>query len=550
MASEDLQWLTEKHYLVCPKGAMFKQMKVTSQDQVTFSGNKVATTADTMAANVFICLGSMAFMAGAIAGLLVAALALLAVPVAGWALALIIGGALLLAIGAGYMKCKTNAAARIWVNSSPNLIIHKNEGLVVGQSKLSCPPEGALIDIKETFWEAMMSTTMNNVGHIANFAFGFLAGRGMGSMAGTLGTQGLRAAGAEFLAVARTEMGAMFNPASLFGKMGWFCRAMRGFGMFGAYKGQYDIWTNDEMSVTDKLLASGQELVLAIFAAKGASLVCFPAGTTVHTGNGLMYIEDIVVGTLVWTVNETTGQRELKPIIQTHRRTTLTMMVVELQNGTIFEVTPEHRFLVNKEWKEIQSVSVLDEMELVDGEKITVKNIGFISKSAIVYNFDVQDNENYFVTEDGVLVHNGYKGLEPGTPEHKLARWEEYQKNGGKWDYDRWSKTYDANLLNAKNGNAAADAYHQELGWGKREVTVDVDGQARRLDIADVDEMRGVEVKSGNYFSRTEEIRSEIARDKKLVEQGWDIEWRIEGGASQPLLDDLKEAGITVTHKP
>ncbi|WP_293305100.1 hypothetical protein, partial [Pedobacter sp. UBA5917] len=175
---------------------------------------------------------------------------------------------------------------------------------------------------------------------------------------------------------------------------------------------------------------------------------------------------------------------------------------------------------------------------------------GFISKSAIVYNFDVQDNENYFVTEDGVLVHNGYKGLEPGTPEHKLARWEEYQKNGGKWDYDRWSKTYDANLLNAKNGNAAADAYHQELGWGKREVTVDVDGQARRLDIADVDEMRGVEVKSGNYFSRTEEIRSEIARDKKLVEQGWDIEWRIEGGASQPLLDDLKEAGITVTHKP
>jgi hypothetical protein len=409
MANEDLQWLTEKHYLVCPKGAMFKQMKVTSQDQVTFSGNKVATTADTMKANVFICLGSMAFMAGAIAGLLVAALALLAVPVAGWALALIIGGALLLAIGAGYMKCKTNAAARIWVNSSPNLIIHKKEGLVVGQSQLSCPPEGALIDIKETFWEAMMSTTMNNVGHIANFAFGFLAGRGMGSMVGTLGTQGLRAAGTEFLAVARTEMGAMFNPASLFGKMGWFCRAMRGFGMFGAYKGQYDIWTNEEMSVTDKLLASGQELILAIFAAKGASLVCFPAGTTVHTSNGLMYIEDIVVGTLVWTVNETSGQRELKPITQTHRRTTLTMMVVELQNGTIFEVTPEHRFLVNEEWKEIQSISILDELELIDGEKIKVKNIGFISKSAVVYNFDVQDNENYFVIEGGVLVHNGYK---------------------------------------------------------------------------------------------------------------------------------------------
>jgi len=435
MANEDLQWLTEKHYLVCPKGAMFKQMKVTSQDQVTFSGNKVATTADTMKANVFICLGSMAFMAGAIAGLLVAALALLAVPVAGWALALIIGGALLLAIGAGYMKCKTNAAARIWVNSSPNLIIHKKEGLVVGQSQLSCPPEGAMIDIKETFWEAMMSTTMNNVGHIANFAFGFLAGRGMGSMAGTLGTQGLRAAGTEFLAVARTEMGAMFNPASLFGKMGWFCRAMRGFGMFGAYKGQYDIWTNEEMSVTDKLLASGQELILAIFAAKGASLVCFPAGTTVHTSNGLMYIEDIVVGALVWTVNETSGQRELKPITQTHRRTTLTMMVVELQNGTIFEVTPEHRFLVNEEWKEIQSISVLDELELIDGEKIKVKNVGFISKSAIVYNFDVQDNENYFVTEGGVLVHNGYTRGSHFDEKGKLKPNQSYKAGKNQYDY-------------------------------------------------------------------------------------------------------------------
>ena len=404
---EDLQWLTEKHYLVCPKGAMFKQMKVTSQTDATFSGNLAATTGDTMKANVFICLGSMAFMAGAIAGLLVAALALLAVPVAGWAMAAIIGGALLLAIGAGYLKCKTNASSRVWINSSPNLIINNNQGLVVGQSQLSCPPESALIDIKETFWDAMMSTSMNNVGHIANFAFGFLAGRGMGSMAGTLGSQGIKAAGMEFMAVARSEMGMMFNPASLTGKMSWLCRGMRGFGMFGAYKGQYDIWTDDQRSITDKLLASGQELILSIFAAKGASLVCFPAGTLVHTSNGLQQIEEITVGTLLWTVNRISGDRELKPVTETHRRTTLNMIVVELENGTIFEVTPEHRFLVGDDWKEIQELKATDELEEITGEKVRIKNIGFISKSAIVYNFDVLDNENYFVTEDGVLVHNG-----------------------------------------------------------------------------------------------------------------------------------------------
>lgn len=111
---------------------------------------------------------------------------------------------------------------------------------------------------------------------------------------------------------------------------------------------------------------------------------------------------------------------------------------------------------------------------------------------------------------------------------------------------------YDANIQNALKGNAAADPYHQEIGWGKREATVkvNVDGNEvnRRLDIADVETQRGVEVKSGDYFSRTDEIRYEIQRDKQLVKDGWDIEWRIEGWASQPLLDDLKDAGITVTH--
>ncbi|SDQ00826.1 intein C-terminal splicing region/intein N-terminal splicing region [Mucilaginibacter sp. OK268] len=406
--AEDLQWLTEKHYLVCPKGAMFKQMKVDKSRTAIFSGNLVANTRDTMKDNVFVCLGSMAFMAGAIAGLLVAALALMAVPVAGWALAAIIGGALLLAIGIGYMKCKSNAGSRQWVNPSPNLIVDGHEGLVVKQSQLCCTAENVMIDIKETFWEAMMSTTMHDVGHIANFAFGFLAGRGMGSMAGTAATSGLRAAGAEFLNVAKAEMGNMFNPATLFGKMSWLCRGLRGLGMFGAYKGQYDIWTNPEMSTTDKLLASGQELVLAIFAAKGASLVCFPAGTQVHTSNGLVGIETIAIGSVVWTMNEATGQRELKPVTQIHRRTTLSMIVLELDNGTIFQVTPEHRFLVNGEWREIQNISAAEELELIDGRKVTIKNIGLISKVSTVYNFDVADNENYFVTEDGVLVHNGY----------------------------------------------------------------------------------------------------------------------------------------------
>lgn len=42
----------------------------------------------------------------------------------------------------------------------------------------------------------------------------------------------------------------------------------------------------------------------------------------------------------------------------------------------------------------------------------------------------------------------------------------------------------------------------------------------------------------------------EIERDKQLVSDGWDIEWKINGNASQPLLDELKDAGIKVNHTP
>ena len=134
---------------------------------------------------------------------------------------------------------------------------------------------------------------------------------------------------------------------------------------------------------------------------------------------------------------------------------------------------------------------------------------------------------------------------EPGSPEHKAERWAEYQeRTGGKgWDYDRWSKTYENNMQRARLSHQAADAYRERLGWGKREVTVDVDGTPRRLDIADVATRRGVEHKRG-YVSQTEDVLSELARDAKLVKKGWQIEWVFEGTASKPLLEALDAAKI------
>ena len=46
---------------------------------------------------------------------------------------------------------------------------------------------------------------------------------------------------------------------------------------------------------------------------------------------------------------------------------------------------------------------------MVRGSCVLQTNKTIIPKFVEVFNIEVQDNENYFVTEDGVLVHNGYK---------------------------------------------------------------------------------------------------------------------------------------------
>ncbi|MDQ1163140.1 hypothetical protein QE422_003508 [Chryseobacterium sp. SORGH_AS 447] len=553
------QYLTEKHYLVCSKGMAPKQMKVTSQKTTYMSGHLAATEEDTLKDNNFLCLGNVAFIAGAAAGICCC------IPGPGWLVAALIAAAIVAAIAVGYIKCKSAATQRIWTKQSPVLEIYGKKALTLF-SVMMCPVEGGTITPKETVWEAWGSAALTNLGHVANFAFGFLAGRGLGAM--TMGAtsaaggvsalatrQGAatfgREFGRQFANTAKKELIEQFTFKG-FMKAPTFCKIMRGLGIGGAYYEQYNIWSSDQDTL-DKLKESSIALILSVFAAKGASLVCFPAGTKVHTVNGLADIENLFEGNLVLTYNELTKEQEYKPILKKHERFTLQMLTIELPTGEFVRVTPEHRFFCNDEWIEARDLQPGDVLHLKGGDYTTVISIETLPHYEKVFNFDIEGNENYYVTEDGILVHNGYKP-EAGTPEHKAQRWEDYQARGGELNYNDWSKKYEVAIQNANKGNAAADAYHKEIGWGTREATVkvDVNGQTvnRRLDIADVENKMGVEVKSGNYFSRTEEIMYEIQRDKALVRKGWDIEWRIEGGASQPLLDELKAAGITVSHKP
>ena len=138
------------------------------------------------------------------------------------------------------------------------------------------------------------------------------------------------------------------------------------------------------------------------------TLVCFPEGTKVHTQWGLANIERLQEGVPVLTYNEQTGEKEYKPVLKTSRRMTQRMCILEFAGGRMLEVTPEHRFFCGGEWIPVEDLEIGSVLQTKNNEYLVIENKTIIPKFVEVFNIEVQDNENYYVTEDGVLVHNGY----------------------------------------------------------------------------------------------------------------------------------------------
>ena len=418
---ENEQYLTEAHYLTCTKGAKPVRVSVDSQKSIKFSGALAATSKDIQRKANFVCAGAVAFGAGAVAGVATFAVgACMCVPGPGWVTAAIIAAVVVGALIFAGCKCASAAATRSWLPTTTSQRSKLNGApLLTLTSQMTCPAEGGIITAQETFWEAWGTQTITNLGHISNFAFGFLVGRGGASMVAEAGTAaaGASSAGQAATTFARTFGKSFLNTAKKnlvqqftgWKQGGMFCRFMKGFGLYGEFKAHYDIWTDDEMSTWEKVKASGMSLILDVFAAKGATTVCFPAGTKVHTQWGLADIEKLEVGVPVLTYNEETGEQEYKKVKKVMRRMTRRMCALELSNGTTIEVTPEHRFFSNGEWTPIEELNVNDTLQLKDNSIVVIENKIIFPTFVEVYNLEIEDNENYYVTDEGVLVHNGYK---------------------------------------------------------------------------------------------------------------------------------------------
>ena len=506
MANE--QYLTEAHYLTCSKGAKPVRVSVDSQKSVKFSGSLAATSKDLQTKSNFICAGSVAFAAGAIAGVATFAVgACMCVPGPGWLMAAIIAAVVVGALIFAGCKCASAAATRSWLPATTSQRSKLNGApLLTLSSQMTCPAEGGIITAQETFWEAWGTQALTNLGHIANFAFGFLVGRGGASMVAEAGTAaaGASSAGQAATTFARTFGKSFLNTAKEnlvqqftgWNQGGLFCRFMKGFGLYGQAKEHYDIWTDDEKSTWEKIKASGISLILDVFAAKGATTVCFPAGTKVHTQWGLADIEKLEVGVPVLTYNEETGEQEYKKVKKVMRRMTRRMCAMELSNGTTLEVTPEHRFFSNGKWTPIEELNVNDTLQLKDNSIVVIDNKIIFPTFVEVYNLEIEDNENYYVTEEGVLVHNGYKSRLP----RKDGEWTEGVPGDGLWK----SNNPDVNKITGGEAIPFKDGRPDFSKWSEGSVKV-----------------KGMDGTKSDFSKIYEQLSEDLDLPNKTAAQAW-----------------------------
>ncbi|WP_353572695.1 Hint domain-containing protein [Candidatus Albibeggiatoa sp. nov. BB20] len=78
-----------------------------------------------------------------------------------------------------------------------------------------------------------------------------------------------------------------------------------------------------------------------------------------------------------------------------------------LESGESIETTAEHPFYIKgKGWQPASSLKVGEALQLHNGVVVVIKTIDTSVRFEKVYNLTVANTHNYFVGDDGALVHN------------------------------------------------------------------------------------------------------------------------------------------------
>jgi Pretoxin HINT domain len=124
----------------------------------------------------------------------------------------------------------------------------------------------------------------------------------------------------------------------------------------------------------------------------------------VHTIDGPRAIESIQVGDNVLSQNTTSGELVFRPVVAVHaNKPQPTLKIVLGQEAVV--ATGIHRFWkIGNGWAMARELKAADRLRTVGG----VVEIQSIEDDASqpVYNLDVAENRDFFVSQTGLLVHD------------------------------------------------------------------------------------------------------------------------------------------------
>jgi len=132
----------------------------------------------------------------------------------------------------------------------------------------------------------------------------------------------------------------------------------------------------------------------------------FGGNTPVLTPAGYKRIDSIRVGDLVTAYDETTQKNATHAVTRIFTREADQLLVVELPGDSLV-ITPLHPvYLLHRGWVDAAALKPGDSLLTNSGAPVRIRSIHHVFQESRVYNFEVEETHDYYVTRDGVLAHN------------------------------------------------------------------------------------------------------------------------------------------------
>ena len=134
----------------------------------------------------------------------------------------------------------------------------------------------------------------------------------------------------------------------------------------------------------------------------------FVEGTLVVTPQGYTAIDHVSVGDRVVSYNIETGVLE-HDVVSRVQQTTIDSFVLITLGETLLAVAPDHRLYCPFEddrWVMARDITSKHCIAMVPPEAVTVDDVVIMQYAVSAYSLSVQKNHNFFVSEQGILVHN------------------------------------------------------------------------------------------------------------------------------------------------